>query len=196
MSDSNWLDNLFLGLPPKFDYSLVRTADDACNMMFTLPNADRGTAAVKLYEARDVVGHDVAYQGLMAAWDHDHGHVLAAFGEDQSFVDCLSDVAPPLNLPNPVRLWRGVEMMKDEDPASGASSVSWTRSHDVACWFAFRFEKPRPFVFRVDLNPNCVVALHHHRGEREVLGQSRSTLVERRRTRWEPGHIARAGTRH
>jgi hypothetical protein len=169
MSNSDWLRNLPFGLPPKFDYSLVRTADDACSMMFTLPNADRGTAAVELYEARDVVGHDVAYQGMMAAWDHDHGRVLAAFGDDQSFADCLSDVAPSLKLPNPVRLWRGVELTEDGDPACSAFGASWTRSRDVACWFAFRFDKPRPFVFQVDLDPYGVIAVHHHRGEREVL---------------------------
>lgn len=137
--------------------------------MGALPNADRGTAALKLYEAREVVGNGVAYQGIMAAWDHDHGHVLAAFGDDQCFADCLSEVAPPLDLPNPVRLWRGVEITKDEDPAYAASGVSWTRSRDVASWFAFRFSKPRPFVFRVDLDSCCVIAVHHHRGEREVL---------------------------
>ena len=39
----------------------------------------------------------------------------------------------------------------------------------MACWFAFRFGRPRPFVFRVDLDPCCVIAVHNHRGEREVL---------------------------
>jgi hypothetical protein len=169
MSDCGWLRVLPSGLPSNFDYSLIRTTDDACNMIWALPNADRGTAALGLYEARDVVGDVVAYEGIMAAWDHDHGHVLAAFGDDQSFADCLSEVAPPLTLPNPIRLWRGVEITESDDPALAASGVSWTRSREMACWFAFRFGKPRPFVFRVDLDPCCVIAVHHHRGEREVL---------------------------
>ena len=104
MSDCNWLYDLPSGLPSNFDYSLVRTTDDACSMIWRLPNADRGKAAAELYDAREVVGHAVAYEGLMAAWDHDHGHVLAEFGDDQFFADALSDVAPPLRLPNPIRL--------------------------------------------------------------------------------------------
>jgi hypothetical protein len=169
MSDCGWLRVLPSGLPSNFDYSLIRTTDDVCNMIWALPNADRGTAAVELYEARDVIGRHVSYRGMMAAWDHDHGQVLAAFSDDQLFADCLSEVAPPLNLPNRVRLWRGVEITRDGDPAYAAAGVSWTRSRDVACWFAFRFDKPRPFVFRVDLPPYCVIAVHHHRREREVL---------------------------
>ena len=169
MSDCNWLYDLPSGLPSNFDYSLVRTTDDACSMIWRLPNADRGKAAAELYDAREVVVHAVAYEGLMAAWDHDHGHVLAEFGDDQFFADALSDVAPPLRLPNPIRLWRGVEIAEGEDPTCAATCVSWTRSRDVACWFAFRFERPRPFVFRVDLDPCCVIAVHHHRREREVL---------------------------
>jgi hypothetical protein len=116
-----------------------------------------------------MVGDAVAYAGMMAAWDHDHGHALAAFDGDEFFAECLSDVAPPLKLPNPIRLWRGVELTKGDDPMWAATSVSWTRSVDVACWFAFRFGRPRPFVFRVDLDPCCVIAIHHRRKEREVL---------------------------
>jgi hypothetical protein len=166
---SDWSHDLPFGLPPNFDYGLVRTTDDASYMIGALPNADRGTAAVELYEAREVVGDAVAYEGMMTAWDHDHGHVLAAFGDDQFFADALSEVAPPLKLSNPVRLWRGVGITEVVDPAYAASGVSWTRSRDMACWFAFRFERPRPFVFRVDLDPCCVIAVHHHRREREVL---------------------------
>jgi hypothetical protein len=89
----------------------------------------------------------------MAAWDHDHGQVLAAFGDDQLFADCLSEVAPPLNLPNRVRLWRGVEITRDGDPAYAPAGVSWTRSREVACWFAFRFGKLRPRGTPTELRP-------------------------------------------
>jgi hypothetical protein len=85
---------------------------------------------------------------------------------------CLIDVAPPLKLPKPLRIWRGVQMKKGEHPADAAFGVSWTRSRDVACWFVFRFDwQPdvRPFVFRVDLDPRSVIAIHRARREREVL---------------------------
>jgi hypothetical protein len=44
--DPPWLNNLPHGLPPNFDYSAIRTTDDAVIMMTVLPNRDRGTAGI------------------------------------------------------------------------------------------------------------------------------------------------------
>jgi hypothetical protein len=60
MTWKTWLRGLPFGLPEDFDYSLVRTADDAVDLIITLPNRDRGRAAVGLHKHRHVVGHRVA----------------------------------------------------------------------------------------------------------------------------------------
>ena len=61
-----------------------------------------------LYESRATIGDDVAYHGMMAAWDHDPGHVVGAFGSHYDFGCCLSYVAPPLKrISKAVRVWRG-----------------------------------------------------------------------------------------
>jgi hypothetical protein len=141
-------------------------------MMIALPNRDRGAAAVGLYESRDMIGNDVSYHGMMAAWDHDHGHVVDAFGSHYDFGCCLSEVAPPLRrLYKAVRVWRGVQLQPGDHPAEAANGISWTRNRDVACWFALRYDVPewRPFVFQVDLGPGGIVALHHARGEHEAI---------------------------
>lgn len=157
--DPHWSYHLPYGLPSNFDYSVIRTPDDATRMICALPNADRGGAAVGLYEARDTIGNEVAYHGMRAAWGHDDGYVAVAFGAKEQFADCLSEVAPPLGLQKSLRVWRGVQMEDGEHPADGAFGISWTRSRDVACWFALRFELPklRPFVFQVDLDPYSLI---------------------------------------
>ena len=55
----SWRDDLLSGLPE--------------------PNEDRGNAARGLYEHRDQIGHQVAYAGMMAAWQHDHAVTVHAF---------------------------------------------------------------------------------------------------------------------
>lgn len=138
--DLSWRRDLPCGLPRNFDYSVLRTAGDARAMMFALPNRDRGNAAVGLYENRHLIGDDVAYHGMMSAWDHDDGWVASAFGGEQWFAECLADVAPPLKLKNPVRLWRGVAVEKGEDPAGAAFGVSWTRSRHIALLVCIPFQ--------------------------------------------------------
>jgi hypothetical protein len=75
----SWRDDLPFGLPEGFDYGNIRIVNDADSLMFTLPNSDRGNAARGLYEHRDQIGHQVAYAGMMAAWQHDHAVTVHAF---------------------------------------------------------------------------------------------------------------------
>lgn len=168
---SNWHTDLPLGLPSDFDWSLVRTPDDAVSLICHLPNQDRGKAALALHQHRALVGDRAAYSGIMAAWDHDHVETFAAFGSQDAFASALLDVAPAPRRPRKqtMRCWRGVAVKTDA--AAAAFGVSWTRNRDIACWFAFRFAllNLRPFVFRCDIDPGAIVALHNDRGEREVL---------------------------
>jgi hypothetical protein len=42
--DKPWLTRLIGGLPAKFDYGVIRPADDARSLILTLPSHDRGGA--------------------------------------------------------------------------------------------------------------------------------------------------------
>jgi hypothetical protein len=75
----SWRDDLLSGLPEDFDYGNIQTVDDAFSLIGHLPNEDRGNAARGLYEHRDQIGHEVAYAGMMAAWQHDHAVTVHAF---------------------------------------------------------------------------------------------------------------------
>ena len=61
-------------------------------------------------------------------------------------------------------------------PADAAIGLSWTRSLDIACWFALRFYVRgtdlgdyRPFVFSTMLQPHMIVTTHHGCYERELI---------------------------
>jgi hypothetical protein len=92
----------------------------------TLPNADRGTAALRLYEHRAVIGRAPAYAGMMAAWEHDHGRVLDAF--DDTFASALAEVAEPIRRKKRLRIWRGV-IVEAEIPKSPWEmlGISWKK---------------------------------------------------------------------
>jgi len=170
----NCRDDLPSGLPEDFDYGNIQTVHDADSLMVTLPNSDRGKAARGLYEHRDQIGHQVAYAGMMEAWDHDHGVTLDAFVTSDDFTAALRDIAPPVKLTKPVRAWRGV-IVTEGHPADAAIRPSWTQSRDIACWFALRFYMfcgdldYRPFVFSTMLQPHMIVPEHDGRRERELI---------------------------
>jgi hypothetical protein len=189
MTRKPWLDDLPFGLPNDFDYSLIRTADDALSFMVTLPNRDRGHAAVGLHKHRHVVGRRAAYAGMMAAWDHDHEELHEAFDNDLlRLADALRGVAPPITRENRLRVWRGVIVDKG-DPSDAVMGLSWTRNRDVACWFAMRWHgrNPalRPFVFEMVVEPTQIIAFHNGRSEFEAI--IHPTAIDPDSTCWVEG---------
>jgi hypothetical protein len=60
----------------------------------TLPNRDRGEAALGVWKVRAIVGDKVAYRALTEAWDHDHREVAKVFNGEAGFVDALRAAAP------------------------------------------------------------------------------------------------------
>src|SRR5258706_14986031 len=91
----DWANHLHYGLPGNFDFSVVRTVDNATTLLCALPNSHRGEAAKGLYEHREIVGKRVAHRGLSDAWDHDHEEVIFAFGSEEALAAALRDVCPP-----------------------------------------------------------------------------------------------------
>ena len=122
------LSQLSGGFPANFDYSVLKTAADAKALILVLPRCDRGEAAVGLCQHEGLIGADVAYSGLMAAWDHDHCEIIDAFGSPECFVAALKNVAPPHDsgLPTKINVWRGI-VTDRHDPFRGAIGLSWTR---------------------------------------------------------------------
>jgi hypothetical protein len=171
-----WLRDLSGGLPPDFDYGVIRSVADAKALILVLPNCDRGQAAVGLHRNRLSIGVGATYLGIMAAWDHDHRETVDAFGSIEQFIGALRDVAPPLDLqaPKHMEIWRGAVVDRD-DALRCAIGLSWTRSRSVACWFALHGYVPAlqpslvPVVLHANLDQSAIVAKHKARAEQEVI---------------------------
>jgi hypothetical protein len=175
-SGGYWLRELPGGLRENFDYRIVSCVADANNLILTLPRCDRGQAALGLYHHRSVVGAEVAYSGIMAGWDHGHHEIIEAFGSADQFITALKDVAPALDLypRNRVEIWRGT-VLDTADPLAHSVGLSWTRSRNIACWFALYDYVPAlqpsliPVVLRAIVDPSTIVAMHDARAEQEVI---------------------------
>jgi hypothetical protein len=183
-SSKPWLRGLVGGLPLDFDYRVVRSVIDVRAMMFELPGCDRAKAAVELYRHRSVVGVDAAYIGIMLAWTYDGGQLLEAFGSADQFTGALRNVAPPVQLASlkPVHLWRGT-VVNRTNPIGDSIGLSWTRSRNVACWFALRKFVPAlqpslaPVVLHTHLDRSVILAQHDARGEQEVIIDATQLLL-------------------
>jgi hypothetical protein len=160
-----WEDGLNYGLSSNFDFSVVRTVDDAMTLLSALPNSDRGEAAKGLYEHSKIVERRVVYRGLILAWEHDHQELISAFGSEEELAAALRDVSPPSKRKKPVRAWRGINNIR------GAFGMSWTTDRDIACWFAMRrfVRKSKPSVLVCDLYPQAIVAEYNGRHESELI---------------------------
>jgi hypothetical protein len=176
LTNKPWLRELQGGLPLEFDYRDVRSAADARAMMFELPGCDRAKAAVELYYNRDMVGAPAAYIGIMLAWTHDGRRLLEAFGSANQFINALRTVAPTVELPTaqPIEIWRGT-LLNRTNPITHSIGLSWTRSRNVACWFALQEYAPAlqpslaPVVLHAYLDRSAVVVQHNARTELEVI---------------------------
>jgi hypothetical protein len=166
-------DSLACGLPHDFDFTVIRNTEDAESLVWTLPNSDRGKAARGLYRGRKVIGCDVVFAGMMAAWEHDHNHVAHAFGSSIAFALALKAVAPPHGRTETLRAWRGI-LPANEQLQDATFGPSWTTDRDIAAWFAMRFYfnqdgARRPFVYCADFEPDDIVAFNDSRNEAEVI---------------------------
>jgi hypothetical protein len=157
----SWRDDLCLGLPNNFDFANIKTADDAFDLIVTLPNRHRGIAARGLYEHRHIVGNRVAFSGFIKAWNHDHTRVNSAFGGNIPAV--LRELNPSRKKKASVIAWRGVD---DLDAIQG---FSWTTDRDVACFFAIRSPRNTPFLLRYEFQPEDILARYNGRSEHELI---------------------------
>jgi hypothetical protein len=83
--------------------------------------------------------------------------------------DKLRAAADPLPGPGPFTLYRGVAGVGRERRERG---FSWTRSLDVACWFATRFMLPDPAVYTARVTARGVAAYVNARDEDEFICRS------------------------
>jgi hypothetical protein len=171
-----WLDELSGGLPENFNFRLVGSVADAKALILTLPNCDRGRAALGLYRHHGRIGTAIAYAGVMVAWDHDHREVVDAFGSSDAFVAALKKIAPALGpaVPGRLEVWRGAIIGRN-DGLQISIGPSWTRSRNVASWFALHDYTPAlqptlaPIVLHANIDRSIIVATHGARAEQEVI---------------------------
>ena len=138
-------------------------------------------AALETWRQRERVGCERACAALLAAWDWHHNDLWEAFGSVDALASALREVAPPLTLDRPLKVWRGGIIPRDVHPAQVAAGLSWTTSLDVACWFAvgaprLRFPADRPVVFALEATADEIIALHH--GHTATTETEREALLD------------------
>lgn len=140
-----------------------------------------GKAALETWRQREYFGRDRACAALLAAWDWHHNDLWEAFGSVDALASALRDVAPPLTLDRPLKVWRGGIVQRDVPAAQVAAGLSWTTSLDVACWFAvgaprLLFASDRPVVFALEATADEIIALHH--GHTAITETEREALLD------------------
>jgi len=137
---------------------------------------DKGMIARAIWEKRDQLGRDQAFYALMTVWNWEQHALYEAFGSVDSVASAIRDVAPRIERESPLRVWRGISISIDDDPADAAVGLSWTTDFDVACWFATDrlgfAHRPgfHPFVLEVAASPDAILTIHQNRvRESEVL---------------------------
>jgi hypothetical protein len=174
-TSKSWLDGLNYRVPDDFDYSVIRSVDDVESLMVRLPNAQRGWTAPEIWERREQLDKSLVFAAMLTAWDHDHHEVIEAFDSEYNFVKALAKVAPEIRRKRRLTVYRGIAL-RHGDPGELARGVSWTRSRDIACWFATVYHTRdgnvsavRPVVLRAVVEPWEIVAFHKGRREQEVI---------------------------
>jgi hypothetical protein len=127
---------------------------------------DRGAIVREIWQRRDLYGRERVYDALMDVWDWEHSALCEAFGTIDALADALREVAPPLVLEQPLKVWRGI--LVGDNPAEAAIGLSWSTSFDVACWFAteragfahIMERRAHPFVFELTATADEIIALH------------------------------------
>jgi hypothetical protein len=174
------------GLPAEFGYNVVKSAADAKALSLVSPSWDRGHSAVGLYHHHGLIGADVAYGGLLVAWDRDHREAFNAFGSHERFVAALKNTVPPHNLDLPTRInfWPGT-ITDGTDPLWCSIGRSWTHNHNVVRRFALHGHVPAlqpsllPVVLRASIGQAVIVAERNARAEHKaILDLSRSALAD------------------
>jgi hypothetical protein len=125
----------------------------------------KAEAARGVWERRTHADRNRVYAALMGAWDWEHNALCEAFRTIDDLASALREVAPPLKLEQPLKVWRGI-MVRD-NPAEAAIGLSWSTSLDVACWFATagiarmtEQDGVHPFVFALTATADEIITLH------------------------------------
>ncbi|SIO63339.1 hypothetical protein SAMN05444166_7317 [Singulisphaera sp. GP187] len=82
----------------------------------------------------------------------------------------LRQAGEPLPGPGPFHLYRGIA---GTGRARRLRGYSWTRSLEVACWFATRLDLPSPAVLTAEVSEGAVLAYHDVRSEQEFICKPR-----------------------
>jgi hypothetical protein len=85
-------------------------------------------------------------------------------------------------------VYRGVANVSAEVAVKG---LSWTTSHEIACWFAFHFSKTAAVVLTANVPASEIIYWSNERGEHEVILHSAPPVrLDNQPDRWE--EIARS----
>lgn len=157
-----------------------------------LENEWRGIIAVRMWEAG--VPNPAFGRFLSNTWEHEHRHLIKAAQNRRRLAAMFryAQFPRPAGVPGRITVWRGTSKLTRHQAARG---YSWTRSRDIACWFAMRFAESngRPLVLRAEIDAADVALFHDGRDEAEaVLTKPPATVT----VDGGPEDWAEAGARH
>jgi hypothetical protein len=105
---------------------------------------------------------------IRCVWNHEHHYLIHDTGGDARLIrrmmKCAKFDRP--TLPDPVTVYRGISRVGLK---KGSRGLSWTLSRDVACWFAYRRDFPKPLVIRASVSPSEIILWDNDRSEEEVI---------------------------
>jgi hypothetical protein len=142
--------------------------DAARDLCAALPSYQRGFVARAMWAAKAPVMAYRAYLG--EAWDRDQAEVIAAAETRHrlGFMFRYAAFVLPADVPQQVRVWRGVSGVSFSAAVTG---YSWTTCRDVACWFALRYSGPTrlPLVITAKVQKGSIARFNSGRIEREAV---------------------------
>jgi hypothetical protein len=187
MAADDLLHQIWDDLPPYAECYMEPTfthhdVEAAAHLVSAAPNRFRGLIALCAYW----IGlPNPAYREIVDnVWNHDHRHLIDAATRGGAQVRRMFAVAKfPVPFSEPVTVYRGSDILESRKAVRG---LAWTTSHEVACWFAYRYSRERPLVLKATVLPTDVIYWNNELGESEViLRRVPPLMLDDQATRWQ-----------
>jgi hypothetical protein len=130
---------------------------------------------------------------LGSSWDSSHEFVMnaASSHERLRLMFKYAEFPIPDELPETIRVWRGVSGISAKNARQG---FSWTTDRNVACWFAIRLDDVgKPLVITAQIPKRDVLYYSNDRTENELLllNPPKKATIDGSVEDWESGCLAR-----
>lgn len=191
LAGSDILDQLWGELPPYalefMDQTFTQHDEEAASRLVSAAPNERADIALCAYWLGIP---NPAYRAIVGGvWDHDHWQLLNAVGQDTLMIrEIFAAGEFPHSLRGNQTVYRGAINVEPETAVEG---LSWTTSHEIACWFACRHSGAAPVVLTAAVSSSEIIYWSNERNECEVILRSAPPLrLDDQPNRWD--EIARS----